>query len=57
MCSYMSSDITQTCGWRMRTSVSALSSSHEYPAPVGFEGELKISHLVLGVIAASSAAG
>ena len=28
-----------------------------YAAPVGFDGELKISHLVFGVIAASSTAG
>ena len=53
----MSSDITQTCGCRSSTSVSALSSAREYPAPVGFDGELKMNHFVAGVIAASSASG
>jgi hypothetical protein len=33
-----------------------LSSSREYAAPVGFDGELSRNHLVFGVIARSSAA-
>src|SRR3954469_15952108 len=51
----MSSVSTQTCGFLTRTSVSALSSAREYAAPVGFDGELRSTHLVFGVIAAANA--
>jgi len=53
----MSSVITHTWGWRTRTSVSAFSSARVEAAPVGFDGELRSSHLVRGVIARSSCSG
>ena len=56
-CSYMSSDMIHTWGWRSSTSQSARTSARVYPAPVGFDGELKMNHFVRGVIAASSCAG
>src|SRR6516162_1691683 len=49
----MSSVMTQTCGWRSSTSATLRRSASEYAAPVGFDGEFRISHLVFGVIAAS----
>ena len=53
-CSYISSDIIQIFGYLINTSVNFFNSSQLYPAPVGFEGELNISHFVLGVIASSN---
>jgi hypothetical protein len=53
----MSSDMNQTCGWRRSTAPSACSSSREYTAPLGLLGEFSISHLVRGVMAASSCSG
>jgi hypothetical protein len=50
----MSSEIVQTFGWRSSTPASAFSSSAEKTAPLGFDGEFSISHLVRGVIARSS---
>src|SRR5690242_21734700 len=53
----MSSVITQTCGWRNKTSVTPSKSASVYAAPLGLDGELRISHLVFGVIAASRSSG
>ncbi len=53
----MSSDSTQTCGWRRSTSASASNSPRLYTAPLGLPGELSSSQRVCGVIAASSCAG
>src|SRR5512146_1026335 len=39
----MSSVSTHTCGCFTSTSVSALSSAREYAAPVGFDGELRMT--------------
>ena len=51
----MSSVMIHTCGWRSMTSVMAFMSAHEQVAPVGLLGKFSSSHLVRGVIAASSA--
>src|SRR3546814_10355864 len=56
-CSYISSVITITCGWRRITSPSASSSSPEKAAPDGFDGELNITQRVFAVSAASSCVG
>eukprot|EP01022_Parablepharisma_sp_SALTPOND_P035049 TRINITY_DN939_c0_g4_i4.p1 TRINITY_DN939_c0_g4~~TRINITY_DN939_c0_g4_i4.p1 ORF type:complete len:1248 (+),score=348.87 TRINITY_DN939_c0_g4_i4:2480-6223(+) len=57
MCSQMSSVITSTWRWRSSTAASARSSSMVQVAPVGLLGELRISHLVRGVMARSSVVG
>ncbi len=56
-CSYMSSDMIHTCGWRSITSPSAAISAAEQAAPVGLLGKFRISHLVRGVMAASRSSG
>ena len=53
----MSSESTQTWGWRSSTSPSAAISSRDRAAPVGLLGEFRISHFVRGVMAASRASG
>src|SRR5262249_24944143 len=52
-CSYMSSDMIQTCGCFTITSAIARSSAAEQQAPDGLLGLFRISHLVFGVMAAS----
>ncbi len=49
----MSSVSTQTCGWRISTSVIAFRSSALYAAPVGLHGLFSMNQRVFGVIAAS----
>src|SRR4051812_6185844 len=53
----MSSASTHTLGQRSSTAASARSSSAEYTAPVGLQGEFSMSHFVRGVSAASSVSG
>ncbi len=53
----MSSVMIHTCGCFSITSASAFISAFEQAAPVGLFGKFRISHLVLGVIAASRSSG
>src|SRR6185436_17008127 len=56
-CSYMSSLMIHTDGWRSSTAASARYSLAVYTAPLGLDGELSISHLLFLVMALSSASG
>src|SRR4030065_906984 len=57
MCSYMSSVAISSCGWRRNTAPRPSSSAREYTPPVGLDGLLITTSLVLGVSARSSCSG